>query len=247
MIYKTGDNMNLEEIIYKRQSIRKYESTPLSEDFLDDLRNFIENAQTLNPDIGWTYDIVDSSKVKTLQNFHAPHHLLIFSENRDNYLENIGFIFQQVDLYLQANGFGSCWVGAGGPKDYEIPTNQEFVILITFGKAKGNLYRDKSQFKRKSLDKISDYEDERLIPAQLAPSAGNSQGWYFRHNDDGTYDLYRNKRKLVLKKSWDAWNYVDMGIALAHLYVSNRDSFKFYIKEKAEDLKNKIYIGSFEI
>ena len=31
-------------------------------------------------------------------------------------LENAGFIFQQVDLYIQSLGLGSCWVGLGRPK-----------------------------------------------------------------------------------------------------------------------------------
>ena len=61
--------MNLEDTIYKRQSIRKYDNTPLGEETLDELRDFIDNAKVLNPDIGWSYDIVGPENFRMLQRF----------------------------------------------------------------------------------------------------------------------------------------------------------------------------------
>ncbi len=242
------DNMNLKETIYKRQSIRKYDKTPLSEDTLDDLKDFIDNVGALNLDINWSYDIVGHENFRMLQRFKPPHALLLFSENKQNYLQNIGFIFQQVDLYLQSRGIGSCWIGAGGPKNYENPNpDQEFVILLVFGNPKGELYRERSQFQRKIICEISDDRDSKLIPAQLAPSAANSQTWYFTHNDDGSYNLYRNKPKLRLSKKMNVWNQIDMGIALAHMYVANEDTFKFTLNRPHEELKGKTFEGSFTI
>ena len=240
--------MNLEDAIYKRQSIRKYEKTPLSEEVLDELRAFIDNAKVLNPDIDWSYDIVGPENVKMLQRFKAPHNLLIFSEAKDNYLQNIGFIFQQVDLYLQSRGIGSCWIGAGGPKNYENPNpNQEFVILMIFGKPQGEIYRQITEFERKIICEISDKRDSRLMPARLAPSAANTQTWYFTHNDDGSYNLYRNKRRIRISKKMDVWNRIDMGIALAHLYVANKNHFEFTLDKPHEELKNKVFEGNFVI
>ena len=43
--------MNLEDTIYKRQSIRSYDDTPLDSQTLDEIRDFIENAKELNPNI----------------------------------------------------------------------------------------------------------------------------------------------------------------------------------------------------
>ena len=240
--------MNLEDTIYKRQSIRKYGKDPLSSQTLDELRDFIDNAKVLNPEIDWSYDIVGPENFKMLQRFKPPHALLLFSETKQNYFENIGFIFQQVDLYLQSRGIGSCWIGAGGPKNYENPNpDQEFIILMVFGKPKGEIYRERTQFERKLICEISDKRDSKLIPAQLAPSAANSQTWYFKHNDDGSYDLYRNKRRFRLNKKMDAWNQVDMGIALAHMYVANQDTFEFSLDKPHEELKDKVFEGSFTI
>lgn len=240
--------MNLKETIYKRQSIRKYDKTPLAEETLEEIRYFIDNAAVLNPDIEWSYDIVGRDNVRTLQRFKAPHYILIFSQPKDNYLQNVGFIFQQADLFLQSRGIGSCWIGAGGPKKYENPNHgQEYIIMIAFGYPQGELYRNSSQFRRKIICEISDERDSKLIPARLAPSATNSQTWYFTHNDDGSYNLYRNRPKFRLNKKMDVWNQVDMGIALAHMYVANEESFKFASEGPHEKLSGKVFEGTFTI
>ena len=178
----------------------------------------------------------------------APHYIAIFSEEKENYYQNIGFIFQQVDLFLQSKGIGTCWIGMGNPKNYENPDkDQKFIIIISLGKSKGNLYREINQFRRKSLDEISDKLDERLVPAQFAPSASNTQPWYFTHNDEGSYDLYRVKLGRLRNRFYKKWNQIDTGITLAHLYVANEDTFKFYMKDNPKELKGLFYAGSFEI
>lgn len=44
---------------------------------------------------------------------------------------NAGFIYQQVDLYLQSQGFGACWIGMGKAKSSR--KDLKSVILIAFG------------------------------------------------------------------------------------------------------------------
>lgn len=39
-------------------------------------------------------------------------------------------------------------------------------------------------FKRKSMEQITDRPDAKLEPARLAPSAVNSQPWFFAHEGD---------------------------------------------------------------
>lgn len=242
------DSMDLKETIYKRQSIRKYDKTPLDEETLNEIRQFIDNARVLNPDIEWSYDLVGVKNFRLLQRINAPHALLLFSQPKQNCFQNIGFIFQQVDLYLQSRGIGSCWIGAGRPRNYENPhPDHEFVILMVLGNPQGELYRERTQFHRKIVCDISDERDSKLNPARFAPSAANTQPWYFTHNDDGTYNVYRNKRKFRLNKRMNLWNQVDIGIALAHMYVANPDTFKFTLEKSHEELKNKIFEGSFEI
>lgn len=240
--------MNLEETIYKRQSIRSYDDSPLDNETLDEIRDFIDNAKELNPNIRWSYEILPPENMSTKMRWKAPHHIAIFSEEKENYYQNIGFIFQQLDLFLQSREIGTCWLGLASPKGYKNDDDsQKHIIAIAFGKSAKNIYRERDQFKRKGLDAISDIKDERLIPAQLAPSSMNSQPWYFTHNDDGSYDLYRVNRGMLRNKFAGRWNRIDTGIALAHLYVSNPNTFKFYRKDVPEELKGYFYDGSFEI
>ena len=142
--------MNLEDTIYKRQSIRSYDNMPLDNQTLEEIRGFIENAKELNPNIKWSYEILSAENISTMMRWKAPHYLALYSEEKENYYQNIGFIFQQVDLYLQSREIGTCWIGMASPKGYKNPDkSQKFIIAISFGKSRENIYRELDQFKRK--------------------------------------------------------------------------------------------------
>ena len=230
--------MNLEEQIYVRKSCRKYLDDAID---MTPIHDFIEHVKPLNDDISYRYEILTKNEISLKISWRAPYYLAIYSEKKDNYLENIGFVFQQVSLFMQSIGIGSCWVGMGSVRDKD----SEFVILIAFGKS-GDITRDISKFKRKSLDKISDYADERLKPAQLAPSAINSQPWYFKHSEDG-FDVYRVKQNVLKRQILKKWNPIDIGIALAHMYVANENTFEFEIRTDFDKLNGYIYVGSIKI
>ena len=237
--------MDLENIIYKRKSCRHFLDESLDKDTLNEISDFILNCKSLF-DIETRFKIVDKSSVKSILRWTAPHYLAIFSKVSDNYLVNVGFIYQQVDLYLQSKGLGSCWIGLGNYTGEEIP-GFEFVIFIAFGKPEGEVYRNIDDFKRKSLDDISDYPDEALLPALYAPSAANGQPWYFKHNGE-YFDVYQIQPGVLKKRLFSIKNItIDIGIALAHLYVANPDSFKFFINTDFENIKKHKYMGSFLI
>lgn len=230
--------LNLEEQIYRRKSARKYLDEEIDENIIHD---FMSKVKPLNPKINYYYKILTSDKVNVRTRMSAPYYLALFSEKEDNYLENIGFIFQQLSLYLQSIDIGSCWVGMASLKKKD----PDFVIAISFGRS-NDMTRDISGFRRKKLAEISDIEDEKLIPAQIAPSAMNSQPWFFKHSDEG-FDVYQVKQNILKRQVLKGWNPIDMGIALAHLYVSNMDSFEFYIKNSFDELKGYTYSGSIKI
>ena len=43
------------------------------------------------------------------------------------------------------------------------------------------------------------------------------------------------------------WNPIDVGICLAHLYVSNRDTFDFKVLDNPVELKGYDYVGTVSI
>ena len=70
--------MNLEETIYKRQSIRNYKEEPLNDDEIGELRNYIDTLKVLNENICWSYEIVSKDNIKSILPWRAPHYLLLY-------------------------------------------------------------------------------------------------------------------------------------------------------------------------
>ena len=244
--------MELKELINKRKSTRSYTGVPVDEETIQKIKDFIGTMTPLYPDIRTRGEIVGSEHVKCILPWSTPQTVAIFSEEADGALENVGFLYQQLDLYLQSLGLGSCWLGMGrlNPKDNESLKPRDgmsFVMMIAFGHAKGEVLRSgPTEFKRKVLEAISDQPDERLEPARLAPSSVNSQPWYFVHGGDALH-AYCALSGLIKKTRPSDMNLIDMGIALAHLYLANPDTFRFFKAKKPADIKNYGYIGSFTI
>lgn len=75
------------------------------------IHEFIAQVKPLNEDINYRYEILEKDNVNLKTRWSAPYYLALYSEKKENYLVNIGFIFQQVSLFLQSIDVGSCWVG----------------------------------------------------------------------------------------------------------------------------------------
>ena len=226
--------MTLKEMIFKRKSCRSFTAVPVDAVAIETIKAF--PMKPLYPDIKVHWDIVPRNQVKCICPWTTPQLITIYSEETEGYLENIGFLFQQMDLYLQTLGLGVCWLGMGrmNPKTTTAVEGMKFFIMLAFGHPKGDQLRhDLKGFKRKSMEQITDMPDPRLEPARLAPSAVNSQPWFFAHEGD-TIHVYCSKKGSRL----------DIGIALAHLYVANEDTFRSFKAEQTADLPGYTYIGS---
>ncbi len=242
--------MELNEMIYRRKSFRSYLPQPLSEAVVGKIEDFIANAKRLYPDEKLSWEIIGPEKVNSIMPWRAPHNIAIYAERKTEALVNLGFVFQQVDLYIQSLGLGSCWLGLGKLSAEAVQEaadhgGMECVMMIAFGKSREFHRMGAEDFTRKSIVEISDTEDMCLEAARLAPSAINSQPWRFVHNGETihTYCMERFFRKQMLGDM----NKMDIGIALAHMYVENSETFRFFAAENAQEIKGNLYIGSFEI
>jgi nitroreductase len=229
----------MNEIIRKRKSIRKYNTEPLDSAKLEWIQEQIAAVTPLYPNIRYSVEIV--SKTKGLFNVKAPHYLIFNSEEIDGYHENIGFIGQQLDLTLSENGIGTCWLGASKPIESE-KSALSYVIAMSFGTPNEPLHRSLSEFKRKPLSAISSGEDLRLESARLAPSAVNSQNWFFV-TDGGKIHCYRKKINPIAGLIYNRMNQIDMGIAIYHI-AAESDGFKFSKSKVAPERKGYIYAGT---
>ena len=237
--------MELSSIIYKRKSLRKYTGEPVDEKTVDSILEFCRQAKPLDPRISYKAMVVNREQVRFYLPWKTPQLLAIFSETKPGYLENIGFVFQQVELYLQSIGLGACWLGLGKFRKSELPRvdGMEFVIFIAFGLPDESQWRSLPEFRRKTLAEISDQEDPRLECARLAPSSTNSQPWYFTH-EQNLIHAYCCEAGFLRHKMLGNMNRIDMGIALAHLYLENKETFRFFATEPANTPEGYRYTGS---
>lgn len=70
----------------------------------------IKNLIPLVNGIKIKYKIVPREKTTSKRGEHC---LLIYSEEKEHYLLNIGYMFEQLDLYLASKNIGVCWYGMG--------------------------------------------------------------------------------------------------------------------------------------
>ena len=216
-------NMKLYETIFKRKSIREYDLTPFDGHTLAEIMAHTSALKRMYDDIKIEMKLLSQKDVKGLFLAKAPHYLAVFSETKDGYLTNAGFMLQQMDLFFSANGIGSCWQGMPKPtKEILKRSTLEFVILLAFGKPKERLHRESiSEFKRKPLGEITDVKgaDEILEPARLAPSAMNWQPWFFTGTASAIH-AYRAKSSFLTAFMIEKVRKVSMGIAICHVWIA---------------------------
>lgn len=247
-------NLELYNTIFIRKSIRKYDMAPLPATTITKLKDFANSVKPLDKNIKYEFSYLSTDDVKNILPIKAPHYICIYSEKTDGYLMNVGYVLQHIDLYLSANNLASCWLGMAKPtKDVPEQLNgKDFVIMLAFGNTNEAVHRSNvSEFNRKSLSSITNIAglDDILEPVRLAPSASNTQTWYF----SGTADdltLSREKLNLIKASLYGKMNQIDTGIALCHLCLALDHygkmptfNFKPSIAPKGYDFMIKVRIG----
>ena len=217
-------NNQLYKAIFTRKSIRKYEMTPLPANTLVELQKFASTVKVLDESIKYELSYLRTDDVKNLLPIKAPHYICLYSEKKGGYLMNAGFVLQQLDLYLSAHNLGSCWLGMARPSKQAMGPKygMEFVIMLAFGNSNELVHRvDISAFIRKSISNISKIAgaDELLEPVRLAPSASNTQPWFFSGNVE-EITVSREKLNIIKAPLYGKMNQIDIGIALYHLWLS---------------------------
>lgn len=233
--------------IYYRRSCRTYAPEPMDDGQLREMEGFLQSVRALHEQIRVSWQVVGADQVRFYFPWKSPQLVAFFSEKKEGYLENAGFMLQQLDLWLQSKGIGACWLGLGKLRSQvKIPDGMEFVILLAIGTPKEPLSREVRKFNRKTMEEISDRFDEHLECARVAPSSTNSQPWYFTH-EEGMIHAFRSEAGILRHAMLGTMNRIDMGIALAHVYVENPDTFRYFTAQPEQTPAGHSYSGSFSI
>lgn len=235
-------------MIFKRKSFRRFNDTlTLSEEELQDIDEKIKNLIPLVKEIEIKYKIVPREITTSKRGEYC---LLIYSEEKEHYLLNVGYMFEQLDLYLASKNIGVCWYGVGkvnGPQ-YE---NLKYVIMMTLGKGVESEFRkDYRKSKRKETRDIwkGDLRLEIADVVKYAPSACNTQPWRVIF-ENYTLKIYRTTevKSIMPKEKVPFYNSIDMGIFLYFLELTlfhNNFSFQRTLSSENKD-SNLIPIATY--
>lgn len=217
-------NQDLYEMIFKRKSFHLFRNAGKEQLSLQEIENIKKAYKTFTPlcaDIKTEITIVPASETTCKRG--QQYCILLYSEKKDNYLQNIGYLGEQLDLYLVSQNIGTLWYGMG--KTDEPSLNElDFVIMIAISKIDGEKKFRKDMFKskRKAVDEI--WLGEPIMGVtdivRFAPSACNSQPWIVER-EGSTLKVYRykkqGKRGIMPADKMSFYNQIDIGIFLCFL------------------------------
>ena len=242
-------NKELYENIFKRKSFHLFRNIGdehITDEELKDIENYFSKLKPLDSSIKVKMKIVNKGAICHRGQEYC---ILFYSEKKENYLQNIGYIGEQLDLYLVSKNIGTLWFGIGKVKEKQLD-DLDFVIMIAIAKvdSKDKFRKDMYKSKRKEISEIwngDSYLDIANI-VRFAPSACNTQPWLVEASDK-KLKVYRyrkeGKRGIMPKNMVIYYNQIDIGIFLCFLELClehNNIKYdkKIFVEEDHEQEKN---------
>ena len=240
----------LYQMIFKRKSFHIFKNTLIiSEEELAQIETAFLECKPLIPEIKVGMKIVPAAATTCKRG--QEYCILLYSEKKEGYLPNIGYLGQQLDLILASMNIGALWFGIG-KTDVRSDGELDFVIMIAIAKMEETKFR-KNMFKskRKPLEEIwfGEYYLEAANIARFAPSACNTQPWIVESNER-ELRVFRykkpGKRGIMPADKVSFYNRIDIGIFLLILEVClKHEGIAFertLFEDKKEEEKNLVAI-----
>ncbi len=237
------------EMIFKRKSFHRFSGTSLlSGDEIKEIQNHIQCLQPLMDGIRTEFRLVPREGTTCKRGHYC---ILIYSEVKEHHLLNVGYMGQQLDLWLASKNIGACWYGMGRTHEKQ-HNGLDFVIMIAIEKADEKDFRkDYTKAKRKELSEIwmgNAYQKMGSV-ARYAPSACNTQPWLAMCEKNQLH-LYRVKGKkgMMPKDKVTYYNKIDMGIFMLFLELCLEHEKISYVRKLYPDTledKEKILTAAY--
>ena len=219
------------ELLKKRKSIREFSSEKISEQNIKLINDFCLNVKPLFENIAIEFKLVKRELTNCPRGEYC---LVLYSETKEGYLYNAGYILEQLDIYILSLNIGVCYYGFG-KSDEKSESNLSLVTMLNIGMPGEKLTRDDvKEFNRQAVEKNWSGE---TIPgvsniAALAPSAVNTQPWNISYSNKTI--VVKQKKKLLTqlaKKLGEYLSLVDLGIYLYFLEVCLSKNNYSYTRE----------------
>jgi len=224
-------NPDLYAPVFVRKSIRKYAETPLSPAQLGIVKAEIAKAAPLLPGEQYKLELGEAKEGWRIYGY---------CENTPLSNANLGFLLQQLDLALHLQGLGRLWYGMGRePRDSKPPKGLSYSMCLKVGVSAEPITRTVDKFDRRPIEAVANVGVLYSLfeAVRLAPSARNSQPWFFDATESRVH-FWRRQPKLIDKLLIDRMNWVDMGIALCHAALALEHAGKAYqVEVEAPEVK----------
>lgn len=138
MIYK--------DLIARMKSVRDYKEESVSPEVIQKLREYYHGGKRLVDGIEIETMLKDKTEVyENLKNIagyndnmiEAPHYLLFLSQEKEHYIENVGYAAEDVRLKAFELGIGSCWITIHDEElvkeKLNIKSDKKLIALISLG------------------------------------------------------------------------------------------------------------------
>lgn len=240
----------LYQMVFKRKSFHIFKNTLIiSEEELAQIETAFLECKPLIPEIKVGMKIVPAAATTCKRG--QEYCILLYSEKKEGYLPNIGYLGQQLDLILASMNIGALWFGIG-KTDVRSDGELNFVIMIAIAKMEETKFR-KNMFKskRKPIEEIwfGEYYLEAANIARFAPSACNTQPWIVESNEQ-ELRVFRykkpGKRGIMPADKVSFYNRIDIGIFLLILEISLKHEGIVFertlFEDKKEEEKNLVAI-----
>ena len=212
-------------MIFKRKSFHLFRgigNEHITEEDLKDIEMQFSSFKPLIEDIKVKMKIVKEG-VKC--NRGQEYCILFYSEKKENYLQNIGYLGEQLDLYLVSKNIGTLWFGIGKVQEEKMD-GLDFVIMIAIAKVDSSdkFRKDMYKSKRKEIEEIWSGENYKGVAdiVRFAPSACNTQPWKVETSPT-EIKVYRyrksGKRGIMPINKVVFYNQIDIGIFLCFLEI----------------------------
>lgn len=240
---------NIDALVRGRRSVRTYEKRPVSQQVLDQLRDF--GAKTGNPyGLPVEFKFLDATKQKLSCPVVVGTDLFVGAKMKQAPCHNeaFGYSFEQFVLYAQSLGLGTVWVGGTMDRDafekaMALETDEVMPCMTPLGyPAKKMSMREAMMRKGVKADSRMAFEElffdgtfgAALTPekagalyhplemVRLAPSAVNKQPWRIVIRDNAAH-FYLMRSRGFAGSVLDMQK-IDMGIALCHFELAAKDA-----------------------
>ena len=239
------------DMIFKRKSCHIFSGVSrLSDEEIKEILCHIQKLQPLVNGINTEFRIVPRAQTSCKRGEYC---ILIYSEMKEHYLHNVGYMAEQLDLWLAAKNIGACWYGMG--KTSEMKYNGlDFVIMIAIEKVEEEDFRkDFRKAKRKSVDEIWTGNEHTDIASvvRYSPSACNTQPWLVKFEGSNMY-IYqvKGKRGMITKDKVDYYNKIDMGIFMLFFELCLEHEKLPFCRDlytEALDERSKIFTAAYKV